>query len=134
MENNMDNQGNANWTSPSVNTNQQPVPNSMGAFVLGIVSICTSIILCCCYGYIIGLITSIIGLVLANGAMKAYNQNPDAYTEASFRKAKNGRLISIIGLILSLIIILLVIVAVVLQATGNMPEGFEQYQKYNRGF
>jgi hypothetical protein len=33
-----------------------------------------------------------------------------------------------------LIIILLVIVAVVLQATGNMPEGFEQYQKYNRGF
>lgn len=134
MENNLENQGNANWTSPSGNTAQQPVPNSMGAFVLGIVSICTSILLCCCYGYIIGLVTSIIGLVLASGAMKAYNQNPTAYTEASFRKAKNGKLLSIIGLILSLIIILVVIVAMVLTATGNMPEGFEQYQRYNRGF
>jgi len=134
MENNFNQETpNSSWSTPN-ELNKQNLPNSTGAFVLGIVSICSAIILCCCYGYIIGLITSIIGLVLGNGAMKTYRVEPGRYTEASFRKAKNGRMLSIIGLVTSLLIIALVVLLLVLKATGNLPDEFEKYDRYNRNF
>jgi len=134
MENNFENSNTGNWNNPNQNFNKQDLPNAMGAFVLGIISVCTSVLLCCCYGYIIGLITSIIGLVLGGGAIKAYKQNPERYHEVGFRRAKNGKLLSWIGLAVSLAIILLVVLVVVLKATGNLPDELEKYERYNRNF
>src|SRR5688572_26776246 len=132
----MENETNSNWTPPSggQNTGQQPVPNATASLVLGIVSLCTTVLLCCCYGYIIGLITSIIGLVLGSGAMKKFNAEPGVYTDKSFGTAKTGRLLNIIGLILSIVVIALIILMVALKATGNLPDEFEKYDRYNRNF
>ena len=88
-----------------INQNQQPIPNSTGALVLGIISIAT----CWCYG-IIGITLGIIGLVLANKGKRLYEENPDAYTEGSYKNLNAGRITSIIGLSLSAAYILFIIV------------------------
>lgn len=117
MENN---ETNSNWTPPTggQGAGQQPVPNATGAFVLGIVSLCLNV-LCCCYGEFPALICAIIGLILGGGAMKAYNENPSAYDEKSFRRAKTGRMLSIIGLIVAIV---LIIVFIILIATGSASQ------------
>ncbi len=120
--------GNANWTPPdSYNqlNGQQDVPNSMGAFVLGIVAICLSPI-CCCYGNFIAIILSIIGLILASMGIKEYNANPGKFSEKSFKKAKTGRLLSIIALVVGLLI---TIVFVVLIAIGSSPTDYEELMR-----
>jgi uncharacterized membrane protein len=125
MENNNENQGSTNWTPPESSTPnvglQQPVPNSMGAFVLGIVSL-VLVPICCCYGQFIALITSIIGLVLALGAIKKYNENPSLYDEKSFKRAKTGKLLSIIALVLA---VLFVVLTIVLVAMGTSPDEYK---------
>jgi len=72
----------------------QPLPNSTAVLVLGIVSI---VAVFCTYG-ILGVVLGIIGLVLAGHPMKLYKENPEAYTEASFKNLKAGKICSIIGL------------------------------------
>lgn len=93
---------------------QKSLPNSTGALVLGIISIVTS----CFLGGIIGLITGIIGMVLSGKDKKAYAENPEGYTEASFKLSKAGRVCSIVGIILSAIIFLLTLVYVVMMGAA----------------
>jgi len=81
---------------------KQQLPNSTLILVFGILSI----VGCCCYG-IIGLIFGIIAIVLANKAIKIYAENPDAYT--GFQNVKTGRILAIIGVVLSAIYIICVI-------------------------
>jgi hypothetical protein len=81
---------------------KQPVPNSTGALVLGIISIAT----CIAYG-VVGLVCGIIGLVLANKAITMYHTNPSEYTQTSFNNAKAGKVCSIIGICLSALFLLL---------------------------
>jgi len=85
----------------------QPLPNSTAVLVLGIVSI---VAVFCTYG-ILGIALGIIGLVLAGSPMKMYEQNPEKYTEASYKNLKAGRICSIIGLSLGGLFILLGILA-----------------------
>ena len=84
---------------------QQKLPNSTLILVFGILSIVT----CCCYG-VIGLILGIIAIVLANKATKLYAENPEAYT--GFSNVKTGRILAIIGIILSALYLIFVIWAV----------------------
>lgn len=113
MENN---ETSSNWNQPSgTQGGQQPVPNAMGAFVLGIISLCMNA-LCCCYGEFPALVLGIIGFVLGNGAIKAYNANPGNYDEKSFRKAKTGKMLSMIGMIVAIV---LIIVFIILIASGS---------------
>ena len=81
---------------------QQKLPNSTLILLFGILSIVT----CCCYGFI-GLILGIVAIVLANKATKLYAENPETYT--GFQNVKTGRILAIIGVVLSAIYLLYVI-------------------------
>lgn len=88
---------------------QQPLPNSTAVLVLGIISI----VGCFCYG-IIGLILGIIALVLAGKAGALYAQNPTAYSEASFKNMKAGKICAIVGLCLSALYFVFIIIYIVI--------------------
>ena len=80
---------------------QQKLPNATAVLVLGIVSIIT----CCCYGF--GVVLAIIALVLASKDLKMYRANPSLYT--NYSNLNTGRILAIIGLVLSVIYIAYVI-------------------------
>lgn len=84
---------------------QESVPNATGALVLGIISIAT----CWCYG-IIGITLGIIALVLAGKGNTLYMENPEKYTESSYKNLKAGKICAIIGLSLSALWIVYIIV------------------------
>lgn len=103
--------------------NQQPLgqvtlPNSVAILVLGIVSIA----LCWCYG-IIGIACGVIALVLAGKAKALYTENPEAYTESSYKNMNAGRICAIIGTILSALYIVYFIVVILIYgaALTQMP-------------
>jgi len=106
---------------------QQKLPNATLILVFGIISIVT----CCCYG-VIGLIFGVIGLILANKAMKLYAENPEMYE--GIKNVKTGRILSIIGIVLNVIYLLMSIWAIsmygweTLQDPQQMQEILEQYQ------
>lgn len=66
-------------------TPKQPLPNAQTSFILGILSVVPGC-LCSCLGVILG----VIGLVLGMNALKEYDSNPAAYSEADYKNAKNG--------------------------------------------
>ncbi|HEY0045759.1 MAG TPA: CCC motif membrane protein [Flavobacterium sp.] len=74
------------------------LPNATTVLVLGIISIVT----CCCYG--IGIVFGIVALVLAAKDMKLYLQSPEVYL--NYNNLKIGRVLSIIGIILSALTLL----------------------------
>lgn len=93
-------------SEPTVmNNNKVAIPNSTGVLVMGIISIAT----CFCYG-VPGLVLGIISLSLAGKGKRLYNNNPEFYTEASYKNLKAGQTCAIIGTILSGLMILIVIV------------------------
>lgn len=81
---------------------KQKLPNSTLILVFGIISILT----CCCYG-IVGLILGIVAIILAQKATKIYLENPEDYT--GYSNVKTGKILAIIGVILSLIYLITVI-------------------------
>ena len=83
--------------------NQQPLPGASTVMTMGIISIVGSLI--CCGPF--AAIFSIIGLVKAKTAEQLYNANPDQYTDYS--NVKTGRILSYIGLAISLIGLILLI-------------------------
>ena len=86
---------------------QQSLPNAVGVLVLGILSI----VFCFCYG-IIGITLGIIGLIMANKALKVYATSPEMYSEGSYKNVKAGRTCAIIGLCLSSVYIVFLIIYV----------------------
>lgn len=74
---------------------QQKLPNSTLILVFGIISIVT----CCCYG--LGLVFGIVAIVMAGNATKIYMENPELYS--GYQNVKTGKILSIIGIILSVI-------------------------------
>ncbi|TXE19608.1 DUF4190 domain-containing protein [Psychroserpens burtonensis] len=87
------------------NQTQEQLKNSTLILVLGILSIVT----CCCYG-VIGIVLGIITIVLAQKATAIYAANPDMYT--GFQNVKIGKILAIIGLVLSVLYLLATIWAV----------------------
>ncbi len=81
---------------------QQKLPNSTLILVFGIISIVT----CCCYG-ILGLIFGIIAMVMAKKATAVYLENPEQYT--GYQNVKTGKILAIIGIILSSLYLIYVI-------------------------
>lgn len=77
---------------------KRTLPNSTVVLIMGILSI----IGCCCYG-LPGILFAIIAIVLAAKATKEYNQNPEIYL--GYQNVKAGKIMGIIGLILSLLFI-----------------------------
>jgi hypothetical protein len=58
-------------------------------------------------------VLGIIGLVLSGKPMKMYNENPAAFTEASLKNLKAGKICSIIGLSLGGLLVLVGILAII---------------------
>jgi len=108
-----------NVSNPNPMRHTVPVPNSTGVLVLGILSI----VGCFCYG-ILGIICGIIALVLAKGAMAAYNDNPSAYH--GIQNVRAGRVCAIIGLILSALYLILIIAGVSFLGMEGIQEALEQ--------
>ncbi|WP_027379721.1 CCC motif membrane protein [Chryseobacterium daeguense] len=84
---------------------QQKLPNATAVLVLGIVSI----VGCCCYG-LPGLIAGIIALVLAKKDNALYKQNPTMYS--NYGQLNAGRIMAIIGIVLSVLYVIYVIVLI----------------------
>lgn len=78
---------------------KQKLPNATAVLVLGILSLVS----CCCFG-IFGFIFSVIALLLAKKDLKLYQENPQNYT--NYSNLKTGRIIAIIGLVLSTLFML----------------------------
>ncbi|MBQ4821244.1 CCC motif membrane protein [Aquimarina sp. MMG016] len=103
---------------------KQTLPNSTLILVFGILSL----VGCCCSGFI-GLIFAIIALVLAKKATTLYTENPELYD--GYNNVKTGKILAIIGLILSSIATIYSIW--VLATVGT--EGYQQMiEEFSRGF
>lgn len=99
--------------------NKQELPNASLILVFGILSI----VGCCCYG-VVGVIFGIITLVMAKKAMDIYNADPEMYI--GYQNVKIGRILAIIGLVLSGLFLLTLIA--MLLFFGGM-EGIEEFQR-----
>lgn len=80
--------------------NQQPLPGASTVLTMGIISIVGSLV--CCGPFAI--VFSIIGLVKAKKAEELYDESPEVYSDLS--NLKTGKILSYIGLALSLIILI----------------------------
>lgn len=102
MENNNENNGNTNWTAP-VNSGMGPeIPNATASLVLGIAGLFLSLCASCAP---VGFILSILAFSKGKKAANMYESNPGEYSESSFKHAKAGKIIGIIGIVLGGIII-----------------------------
>lgn len=100
------------------------LPNSTLILVFGILSIVT-----CCCGGILGLIFGIVALVMAKKAKQTYLAEPDLYR--GYNNVKTGRILAIIGIILSTIYLIINIVFIVLYGWDGMQEmQNEIYREY----
>ncbi len=82
-------------------------PGAVASLVMGILSLCTSYIFA-------GIVFAIIGMVLGGKAKKAIAANPSGYKAAGV--AKTGHILSIVGLIVSIIASIIFLVVVILGA------------------
>ena len=100
---------------------QQPLPGASNALTMGIISVVGALV--CCGPF--AAIFSIIGLNSAKKAQRIYNENPGNYT--GYESVKTGKILSYVGLALSLIMLVLLIiyfgVIIALITTGS----FENY-------
>ena len=99
---------------------KQKLPNATVGLILGILSF----IGCCCSSGFGGVLLSGIALFLINKDKKKYIENPELYD--NYGQLNTARIISIIGLVLSLII---VGVYIYLQATGQYDDMQNEYMK-----
>ena len=76
---------------------KKDLPNATAVLVLGILSL----VFCWCYG-IIGLVLGILAVVLASAPRKAYLENPERFTEVSYKNLNAGRICGIIGICMRL--------------------------------
>lgn len=119
----MENETNYTPPTPNYPLIQQPLPNSTGVLVLGILSIA----LCWCYG-LIGIILGIIALVLASKGNALYKLNPSQYSIGSYNNLKAGKICGIIGLSISALYLIIVIIYVVFIGFAVFNTPWEMYQ------
>jgi hypothetical protein len=76
--------------------------NTTAVYILSVLGF-----LCCCFA--VGWIPSLIALIIANGAIKKYNLNPDLYENVN--SMKTARTVAIIALVLSGLIGLITLIS-----------------------
>lgn len=89
---------------------QQKLPNATATLVLGILSI----ISCCCFG-LPGLVFGIIALVISQNSVRMYRENPSEYSD--YGNLQAGRVMAIIGIVLSSLSLIRIIVMLALYGT-----------------
>ena len=83
---------------------QRPLPGASNALTMGIISVVGALV--CCGPF--AAIFSIIGLNSAKKAQRLYDENPGGYT--GYESVKTGKILSYVGLALSLVMLVLVII------------------------
>ena len=83
---------------------QRPLPGASNALTMGIISVVGALV--CCGPF--AAIFSIIGLNSAKNAQRLYNENPGGYT--GYESVKTGKILSYVGLALSLVMLVIVII------------------------
>jgi hypothetical protein len=101
---------------------KQTLPNSTLILVFGILSILS----CCCHG-ILGLIFGIVALVLAKTARQTYLAEPALYD--GYNNVKTGRILAIIGIILSAIYLVINIVLIAIYGWDGMEEMSREWMR-----
>lgn len=104
---------------------KEELPNATASLVLGILAVVFTTILCFCYGSLIGLVLSIVGMVLASGGEKKYNDEPGRYDEQSYQRNRVGKILNLIALVISGLMNLFGIVFIILAITDALPESWE---------
>jgi len=94
---------------------KRKLPNANAVLILGIVSILT----CCCYG-VVGLILGIVALILAKKDIALYNENPELYE--GYSNINTGRVLAIIGIVLSAVYLIVTICMYVFIGAKEMKE------------
>ena len=98
------------------------------ALVLGIVSLVIVIAGCCCgFLAVISLALSIVGLVLANKSLNEFNNNSENYSPDSKSNVNAGKIICIIGVVLSSIFILISVVFFAFEGQNLSKKILEKY-------
>lgn len=115
MENN---DVNSNWEAPASNNAPQVLPGAKNAYTLGLVGMILSFI-CCCFIHVVGLVLGIVGMIKSKEAISAYEANPTAYDEASYKKAKLARTFSLIAIIFGALWLVWAVVNMIFQPFGN---------------
>ena len=87
---------------------QIPLPNATIILILGIASIVLSV----WYLSILGFITSIVTLVMANRDQATFLEHPGRYTVHSYRQIKAGKVLAIIGLVISIFFFALIMLTI----------------------
>ncbi len=98
------------------------LPNSTLILIFGILSILT----CCCYG-VLGLIFGILAVVMAKKAKGLYLAEPEIYK--GYNNVKTGRILGIIGIILSAIYLILLIVMIATYGWEGLQEMSRQWME-----
>jgi Kef-type K+ transport system membrane component KefB len=98
------------------------------SLILGIVSLVIVFLGCCCgiFG-VVSLILSTVGLVLAINSLKDYNANSQDYSPQSRKNVSIGKILCIIGIILSTIAIIFFVVLIALNKDSS-------FTKWNNNF
>ncbi|MAN59899.1 MAG: hypothetical protein CMC08_08720 [Flavobacteriaceae bacterium] len=94
---------------------QQKLPNSTLILVFGILSIP----FCCCYG-IVGLVLGIVAVVMAKKATQVYTADPELYS--GYQNVKTGRILGIIGIVLSSLYLITYLVVIALYGMSGLEE------------
>lgn len=94
---------------------KQTLPNSTLILVFGILSILT-----CCCGGILGLIFGVVALFLAKRAKEIYLAEPELYS--GYGNVKTGRILAIIGIVLSAVYLIINIIAIALYGLDGIQE------------
>ena len=95
------------------------LPKDQATLICGIISIVMGL---CCQP--VGIILGILSLVWGNSGMKLYESEPDAYNPSSFSNIKTGRLLGIIGLVISVAFLVYQIFFFDMEAYQEMMEQF----------
>lgn len=96
------------------NTGYLPaLPNATVSLVMGILSI----VVCG-----LGLILGIIGLVMANKDIVLYNNQPGAYSIASYNQTKTGKTCAIIGIVLNALFVLVYAAILIFAFAANLND------------
>ena len=98
------------------------------ALILGIVSLVVIIVGCCCGLFaVIALGLSITGLVLANKSLKEYALAPENYSHKSRANVSTGKVLCIIGIVLSSIFVAISAVFFIYSGHELSQEFLEKY-------
>jgi hypothetical protein len=97
---------------------KQKLPNASAVLILGILSILT----CCCWG-VIGMILGIVALILAKKDLALYAEDPEKYL--GYSNINTGRILAIIGIVLSAIYLICTIYLYAVVGEAGMKD-FQQ--------